>query len=106
HRQRDRETVRPRAGPGLAVAADGHRPAPPPAACRPAVHLSSGPEDWLRLLAERHGAERIAHVERLPERAGSPAAWPSWVDPQVYAALAGAGIRTLWSHQRQGMDLA
>lgn len=24
----------------------------------------------------------------------------------MYAALAGAGIRTLWSHQRQGMDLA
>lgn len=24
----------------------------------------------------------------------------------MYAALAGAGIRTLWSHQREGMDLA
>lgn len=26
--------------------------------------------------------------------------------PEVYASLAGAGIRTLWSHQREGMDLA
>jgi DEAD/DEAH box helicase domain-containing protein len=64
------------------------------------------PEAWLRLLTERHGAERVTHVEHLPERAGSLAAWPDWVAPEVYAALAGAGLRTLWSHQREGMDLA
>ena len=46
------------------------------------------------------------HVEQLAERAGSVAEWPEWVAPEVYAALTGAGIRTLWSHQRAGMDLA
>ena len=49
---------------------------------------------------------RLAHVEHLPERLASPAAWPQWVAPSVYAALVGAGVQTLWTHQREGMDLA
>jgi DEAD/DEAH box helicase domain-containing protein len=45
-------------------------------------------------------------VRVLPERTAALADWPDWVAPEVYAALAGSGITTLWSHQRDGMDLA
>ena len=57
------------------------------------------------MLTDRHGADRVTHVEYLPERAASPAEWPDWVAPPVYAALAGSGLRRPWSHQREGMDL-
>jgi DEAD/DEAH box helicase domain-containing protein len=33
-------------------------------------------------------------------------AWPTWVDPSVYAAVAGSGVTALWSHQREAADLA
>ncbi|MFN2320498.1 MAG: DEAD/DEAH box helicase [Dermatophilaceae bacterium] len=88
--------------------ADGDGDASPATAPRAAAQLTppNDPQAWLALLAARHGSERVAHIEHLPERAGSVAEWPAWVAPEVYAALTGAGIRTLWSHQRDGMDLA
>jgi DEAD/DEAH box helicase domain-containing protein len=90
------------------VEADGHGDEASPASARTAAHLSpaNDPQAWLRLLTDRHGEDRLTHVEQLPERPASVAAWPEWVAPEVYAALTGAGIRTLWSHQREGMDLA
>jgi DEAD/DEAH box helicase domain-containing protein len=38
-------------------------------------------------------------VEHLPARAGREVPWPSWVPPEIIAALAGRGIRAPWSHQ-------
>ena len=54
-----------------------------------------------------HGSLRGAvHVERLPARAGRPAAWPSWVSPDLIAALAGQGITAPWEHQAEAAALA
>jgi DEAD/DEAH box helicase domain-containing protein len=50
--------------------------------------------------------ERLRHVHEVPARPASLAQWPDWVHPSVYAACAGAGITSLWSHQREAADLA
>ncbi|MDO5504000.1 MAG: DEAD/DEAH box helicase [Actinomycetia bacterium] len=92
----------------MAVGADGHGAAAPAPAGGQAAHLSHEhhPDAWLELLTTRHGAERVTHIERLPERRAVLREWPSWVAPEVYSALVGSGIRSLWSHQREGMDAA
>lgn len=50
--------------------------------------------------------ERLRHVHEVPARPARTAPWPSWVAPSVYAACAGAGVTSLWAHQRQVADLA
>ncbi|NKY84386.1 DEAD/DEAH box helicase [Nocardia veterana] len=45
------------------------------------------------------GASRITHVTELPARPAQVAAWPSWADPDVVAALRESGVRQPWSHQ-------
>jgi DEAD/DEAH box helicase domain-containing protein len=50
--------------------------------------------------------ERLRHVHEVPAREASLAQWPSWVHPGVYAACAGAGVTSLWAHQRDVADLA
>ncbi|MGB5952769.1 MAG: DEAD/DEAH box helicase, partial [Ornithinimicrobium sp.] len=37
----------------------------------------------------------------VPARPALPVEFPEWVDPALYAALTGAGINRLWSHQRE-----
>nr|WP_239679544.1 DEAD/DEAH box helicase [Natronosporangium hydrolyticum] len=41
----------------------------------------------------------MTHVARLPERAGEPADWPSWVPPALREALATRGVARPWRHQ-------
>jgi len=48
----------------------------------------------------------LRHVHEVPARAAVCAEWPTWVEPGVYAACAGAGYTSLWSHQREAADLA
>ena len=50
--------------------------------------------------------DRLRHVHEVPARSARPEPWPSWVDPTVYAACAGTGITSLWSHQREAADHA
>ncbi|WP_457256303.1 DEAD/DEAH box helicase [Pedococcus sp. P5_B7] len=57
-------------------------------------------------LAAGTRSERLLHVHEVPARAAALVPWPDWVDPSVYAACAGAGVTTLWSHQRAAADLA
>ena len=64
------------------------------------------PAATLAALASGSRAERLLHVHQVPARAASLAEWPAWVDPSVYAACAGAGATSLWSHQREAADLA
>jgi DEAD/DEAH box helicase domain-containing protein len=71
---------------------------PPRAPFDPVAALAS--------LASGSRAERLLHVHEVPARGASLAEWPTWVDPSVYAACAGAGVTSLWSHQRQAADLA
>ncbi|MGE9784344.1 hypothetical protein, partial [Janibacter sp. G368] len=46
--------------------------------------------------------DRVRHVERIPARAADHVDLPDWVAPPLRAALAGAGIDRLWSHQARG----
>ena len=48
----------------------------------------------------------LLHVAEMPARGAQAAQWPSWVHPEVLAALRPAGITELWSHQRRAADLA
>ncbi|MDF8264781.1 DEAD/DEAH box helicase [Luteipulveratus flavus] len=52
------------------------------------------------------GTGRLLHVEDLPARSEQLVDWPTWVNPQVAAALRGSGLTRLWSHQREAADLA
>lgn len=70
---------------------------------------SGGPFDpaqTLERLALASRAGRLLHVHEVAAREASPAPWPDWAHPAVYSAFAGAGISTLWSHQRTAADLA
>src|SRR6476659_9962867 len=45
------------------------------------------PEALLSYLAQGARSERLTHVHRVPAREASPAPWPEWVTPALYAAL-------------------
>lgn len=48
----------------------------------------------------------LRHVAELPPRAGRPADWPAWAEPDVVKAFADRGIAAPWSHQFAAADLA
>jgi DEAD/DEAH box helicase domain-containing protein len=64
------------------------------------------PAAALARLAAGRRSERLVHVHEVPARPARTVEWPDWVNPQVYAALRGAGVATLWSHQREAAELA
>ncbi|WFE45359.1 DEAD/DEAH box helicase [Verrucosispora sp. WMMD1129] len=64
------------------------------------------PGELLRRLRQRHPADPVTHVERVPPRAGAPAPWPSWVPEDLRAAYARHGVATPWRHQAEAADLA
>ena len=51
-------------------------------------------------------AGRLVHARTVPAREGRTVPWPSWVAPQVTAALHGEGISSLWEHQSRVAELA
>jgi DEAD/DEAH box helicase domain-containing protein len=60
--------------------------------------------DHLEQLVERltgapGRADRLTHLEVLPPRAARVGAWPTWVDPDLIAALGRAGVPAPWEHQ-------
>ncbi|KQU65396.1 DEAD/DEAH box helicase [Phycicoccus sp. Root101] len=77
-----------------------------PLGTAPGARLAFDPEATLAALASGPRADRLRHVHEVPARPASLAEWPQWVDPSVYAACAGAGVTSLWSHQREAADLA
>jgi len=64
------------------------------------------PEALLTSLARDERRERLTHVHRVPARAASPAPWPQWVTPSLYAALTQAGLSSVWSHQLEAAEAA
>ncbi|TDE00349.1 DEAD/DEAH box helicase [Jiangella asiatica] len=65
------------------------------------------PNDLLDvLLSGPHRSGRVTHIESIPARAASPAAWPGWVDPVVRERFMTAGIVAPWTHQAQAASLA
>ncbi|WP_344509085.1 DEAD/DEAH box helicase [Dactylosporangium maewongense] len=53
-----------------------------------------------------HRAESLTHVEHVPPRAGSTAAWPSWAPPSLRTAFEARGVALPWTHQAAAADLA
>jgi DEAD/DEAH box helicase domain-containing protein len=77
-------------------------PAPPRRAAPPAT-----PATLLqRLLLDPSRAERVTHVEHVPERAGRRADWPGWADPLLVSRWQAAGVDRPWEHQAVAADLA
>ena len=72
---------------------------------RPATSTRT-PESLLRGLARGSRTGRLTHVHRVPAREASPAPFPDWVTPTLYAALTQSGVGELWSHQREAADAA
>lgn len=52
-----------------------------------------------RLTAGVGRADRLTHLEVLPERVAGHTDWPEWADPEVVAAYAGRGVDRPWRHQ-------
>ncbi|MFL6181364.1 MAG: DEAD/DEAH box helicase [Actinomycetes bacterium] len=48
---------------------------------------------------------RLTHVERIAERTGITADWPSWLHPELRSAWEAQGISTPWQHQVELADL-
>ena len=54
----------------------------------------------------RAAAASLRHVADVPARRPVPGVWPSWVHPEVLAALRGHGIDEPWSHQIRAAEFA
>ena len=76
------------------------------------VTVDPSPPDLLRdrllnrLLDPPGRRDRLTHVEVLPARPGTAAAWPAWCPPEVVAAWRRLGVTAPWAHQAQAADLA
>ncbi len=57
-------------------------------------------------VALRGRRDRVLHREVVPARTGQRAAWPTWADPGVVAAMRTRGIDAPWRHQVLAADLA
>ena len=58
-----------------------------------------------RLASSSSRQHRLTHVERLAERTGRAADWPSWLHPDLRAAVEAQGIHELWEHQVELAEL-
>jgi DEAD/DEAH box helicase domain-containing protein len=64
------------------------------------------PDVLLHHLASAQARElRLTHIERLPERVGAVAHWPSWLHPDLRIAFAAQGITAPWIHQVEMAEL-
>ncbi|WP_280269165.1 DEAD/DEAH box helicase [Nocardia wallacei] len=82
-------------------------PTDPSAPVRPLDHSSFGRSLLNRVLfGLPDGDARLTHVTELPARAAQVTTWPSWVTPEVVAALRETGVREPWSHQTRTAELA
>ncbi len=59
--------------------------------------MTAGPAS--RLIMGSGRADRVRHLETLPERRAQSAPWPDWANPDLVRALQGQGIDRPWAHQ-------
>ncbi|MGC1208700.1 MAG: DEAD/DEAH box helicase, partial [Ornithinimicrobium sp.] len=57
------------------------------------------PVATLAHLARGGRSRALLHTHTVPARSAAEVDFPTWIDPSVYAALSGSGVRSLWSHQ-------
>lgn len=64
------------------------------------------PEALLQMLASAEGRrDRLTHVERIPERLGVHAPWPTWLHPDLKGAFIDQGVIEPWAHQVKFAEL-
>ncbi len=64
----------------------------------------SSPFDPVAALAHLARGDRsraLVHTHTVPARPARQVAFSDWVNPSLYAALTGAGVKSLWSHQSE-----
>jgi len=79
---------------------------PPPGSVASLQALPPAKGGAAAVLQAGEQAGRLTFVTHLPGRAGRHADWPSFVPPELTAALAGAGVTAPWEHQAAAADLA
>ncbi|MCI4063819.1 DEAD/DEAH box helicase [Micromonospora sp. R77] len=78
----------------------------------PSATVSAGtgpgrpPAELLDRLRTHRPVDPVTHVERVPARAGEPAAWPAWTPPELRAAFDRRGVVAPWRHQAEAAELA
>lgn len=60
--------------------------------------------DLLSALTRRALPDQIAGIIERPARESRTQPWPSWVDPRLVEALAGAGASKAWIHQARAAE--
>ncbi|HRW00658.1 MAG TPA: DUF1998 domain-containing protein [Tetrasphaera sp.] len=71
----------------------------------PIAHSGQAPVDILSTLSGVAPHGPLLHVRSFPSRTGATSAMPEWINPALAAALTGAGIDALWSHQSLAAEL-
>jgi DEAD/DEAH box helicase domain-containing protein len=69
-----------------------------------ATQAPESPLDGLLRSASHRG--RVTHVERIDARTSIHVDWPTWVPPELIAALRRAGVQRPWAHQAAAAELA
>jgi DEAD/DEAH box helicase domain-containing protein len=59
-----------------------------------------------RLVSPPGREGRLTHLELLPARPGSTAAWPDWLPPALVEAFQARGIAQPWTHQVRAAEAA
>ncbi len=63
-------------------------------------------DEWLsRLEKNRRFMENVSALKRIPAREARYVDYPGWVHPRLRSVLEARGMRRLWSHQGQAVDL-
>ena len=93
--QQGQQSGRPRRVAGSALTTQAGTGAPQPATAGPAAVLQAGAQ-----------AGRLTFMTHLAGRQGQYADWPTWVSPELIAALAAHGVAAPWQHQSEAADLA
>ncbi len=63
-------------------------------------------KEWLeRAEGDRRFRENATSITHIPASEGSFAPYPSWVNPRLKAVLAKRGLKRLYSHQAQAVEL-
>jgi DEAD/DEAH box helicase domain-containing protein len=65
-----------------------------------------GVRDLVDRLVTPDRRDRLTHLEVLPPRAPTYAAWPAWVRPEVRLAFEQRGLEQLWQHQAVAAEAA
>ncbi len=74
-------------------------PSPPHTVITVSSPSGFDPVATLAHLARGGRSRALLHTHTVQARSAVEVDFPTWIDPSVYAAITGSGVRSLWSHQ-------